>query len=370
MGLWWADGSCGIYTCKKKTKVESYTTFYQWYISNCDLDLLNKVRVLITRTYNVKTSLVKQIKPDCKLNYKLKINGGKSIKHIIDKYLNMFYYKNKHEKYKYGNKYIPIEILNSSIEIRESFLIGYYNGDGTGHSLSVIKKSMDVESKISCQSLYYLCRSLGYEVSINIRTDKPSVYKLIITKGYQTKDKNKIKKIINLGKTNNYVYDLQTENHHFQAGIGQMIIHNCDLIMLSLMNKQSDKIILVRDNTQTCPPTFNYVDISKLKSCIYKDISLEIQFNSDINRIIHDYIFICFLVGNDFIGHVHSLTIKDNGINVVIKCYIKTINKYKYIKEGLKGNLRFPLTPSLVRIKDIQIHKGGVKGEPSVPLKN
>jgi 5'-3' exonuclease len=119
---------------------------------------------------------------------------------------------------------------------------------------------------------------------------------------------------------------------------GKVIIYglDSDLIMLSLMNKHSDKIILVRDNTQTCPPTFNYVDISKLKSCIYKDISLEIQFNSDINRIIHDYIFICFLVGNDFIGHVPSLTIKDNGINVVIKCYIKTINKYKnyIIKNG------------------------------------
>jgi 5'-3' exonuclease len=129
---------------------------------------------------------------------------------------------------------------------------------------------------------------------------------------------------------------LNTLNASEQGNDGKVIIYglDADLIMLSLMNKQSDKIILVRDNKQT--NTFNYVDISKLKRCIYKDISLELKFNSDINRIIQDYIFICFLVGNDFIGNIPSLTIKDNGINVVIKCYIKTINKYKnyIIKNG------------------------------------
>jgi DNA gyrase/topoisomerase IV subunit B len=31
-----------------------------------------------------------------------------------------------------------------------------------------------------------------------------------------------------MGKTEQYVYDLETENHHFQAGIGQMIVHNTD----------------------------------------------------------------------------------------------------------------------------------------------
>ena len=35
-------------------------------------------------------------------------------------------------------------------------------------------------------------------------------------------------KIIDLGTTEQYVYDLETENHHFQAGIGQMIVHNTD----------------------------------------------------------------------------------------------------------------------------------------------
>jgi len=343
MGLWWADGSSGIYKYKNnKNKVKNgYMTNYQWYISNCDIELLKNAKTMILKIYNVNSTIFEDkshiLKPNRQKIYKLKINGGKSIQNIIDKYINMFYYKNKHLKYKNGNKYIPTQILNSNREIRESFLLGYYNGDGTGHSLNVVRKSMDVESKISCQSIYYLCKSLGYEVSINIRDDKPSVYKLLITKGYQTKDKNKIKKIINLGKTDKYVYDLQTSNHHFQAGIGQMIVHNCDLVFLSILHKYSDQIILIRDNTFNDTLTdvkkvIDFIDISCLKGYIYNDfndiIKLTKYGNSNIlkDKLIDDYIFICFLLGNDFLERLPSLYIKKNGIDTLMKAYS---NAYK-----------------------------------------
>ena len=77
---------------------------------------------------------------------------------------------------------------------------------------------MDVDSKISAQSLYYLCKSLGYEVSINHQERKLNVYTLNITKGTQQNNPNIIKKIFKLPhKDDTYVYDLETENHHFQA---------------------------------------------------------------------------------------------------------------------------------------------------------
>lgn len=335
MGLWWADGTCGIYKYKnKKNKVKDrYIYNYQWYISNCDLKLLNNAKNLIEKLYNVNSTIYedkpKMKNPNWQKLYKLRINGGKSIQNIIDKYINMFYYKNQHITYKNGNKYIPIEILNSSKDVRESFLLGYYNGDGTGHSLNVIRKSMDVESKISCQSIYYLCRSLGYEVSINIRNDKPSVYKLTITKGYQTKDKNKIKKIINLGKTDKYVYDLQTSNHHFQAGIGQMIVHNCDVIMLSLLNKHNNKIILIRDTDFGDIDSINYLNIHELKQYIYQDFKMKLNSDIDELNFINDYIVICFLLGNDFLDHLFCLHIKNGGVDIVLKAYIKA-----YVKNG------------------------------------
>jgi hypothetical protein len=355
MGLWWADGTCGVYKYKnKKNKVkDGYMYNYQWYISNCDLTLLNNAKILIEKLYNVDSTIFEDKHQITKINrqksYKLKINGGKLIQNIIDKYINMFYYKNQHIKYKNGNKYIPVEILNASRNVRESFLLGYYNGDGTGHSLNVIRKSMDVESKISCQSIYYLCRSLGYEVSINIRNDKPSVYKLLITKGYQTKDKNKIKKIINLGKTDKYVYDLQTSNHHFQAGIGQMIVHNCDLIMLSMINKFNDKIVLIRDTEFGEIDNISYVNIKQLKDYIFQDFKYKFKYETKqdffgtIDQFINDYILLTFLLGNDFLDHIFCLYIKNNSIDIVTKAYIKAYNGTPLVnkKEKLEEWINF-----------------------------
>jgi hypothetical protein len=355
MGLFWADGSCGIYNSKKNPDWKTY----QWYISNCDLKLLQNTKIKLEQCYNhlgINFTIIKNKhnnKDNCNRlhQYKLNANGGLKKLILVEKYIKMFYYKNKHSVFKNGNKYICKEILNANKNIRFSFFLGYYNGDGTGHSLNVISKSMDVESKISTQCIYYLCKSLGYEVSVNIRDDKPSVYKLTITKGYQVKQSNKIKKIKNLGKTNNYVYDLETDNHHFQSGIGDLIIHNCDLIMLSLLNKYSDNIILIRDTKFGELSEIDYLNIKQLKQYIFKDFNykfkyeLEQEYQGNITQFIDDYILLCFMLGNDFLDHLFCIKIRENGIDIILKAYIKAfsgeslVDKRKEFKEWI--NLKF-----------------------------
>lgn len=51
-----------------------------------------------------------------------------------------------------------------------------------------------------------------------------------------TVKENKIVSIDEVEHDECYVYDLQTENHHFQAGIGQIIVHNTDSVMVELTN--------------------------------------------------------------------------------------------------------------------------------------
>lgn len=41
-----------------------------------------------------------------------------------------------------------------------------------------------------------------------------------------------VKKICSLGQTDDWVYDLTTGNHHFHAGVGGMIVHNTDSVMV------------------------------------------------------------------------------------------------------------------------------------------
>lgn len=51
----------------------------------------------------------------------------------------------------------------------------------------------------------------------------------MITKGDET-----IVSIENLGSYDDYVYDLETSNHHFSAGIGRIVVHNTDSSMIDM----------------------------------------------------------------------------------------------------------------------------------------
>ena len=233
MGLFWADGTCKVYNWQYKHKPPNRPneyicnrTTYAWSICNTNLEYLNKAKTYIEKIYNYEFKIIKcdmTNSPYCKNDvYKLIINGGKTTQPIVDKYRALFYDE-------YSKKRVPVEILNSSKLIREEFFEGYYDGDGCKSSLRKNgSRYFDIDGKIGAHGIFLLCKSIGYSVSININPKKTKVYTLTITKGYQQDNPNRVKKIVDLGITEQYVYDLETENHHFQAGVGQMIVHNTD----------------------------------------------------------------------------------------------------------------------------------------------
>ena len=234
MGLFWADGTCGVYNWKYNKKPHNrpneYTfnrTSYCWSICNTNLDYLNKAKEYIHEIYDYEFKIIqcdvsKNKNSKTPVIYKLVLNGGKKSSSLIEKYRDLFYDDSK-------NKKIPVEILNSKKEIREEFFQGFYDGDGCKYSLNRNgSKFFDVNGKIGSHGLFLLCKSIGYSVSINVKPEKPKVYTLTLTKGYQQSDPFHVKKIIDLGITEQFVYDLETDNHHFQAGVGQMIVHNTD----------------------------------------------------------------------------------------------------------------------------------------------
>ena len=100
------------------------------------------------------------------------------------------------------------------------------------------------KSQISAANIVLLANSIGYKTSINTRIDKPDIYRITCTKKAQRKNPSVVKKIIDLNLvgdfTNKYVYDLTTENHHFAAGIGNMIVHNTDSIFFKFNLRDTD----------------------------------------------------------------------------------------------------------------------------------
>jgi DNA polymerase elongation subunit (family B) len=234
MGLFWSDGSCGIYEYDMKYNNREGTykgNKYSWAINNQNLDFLRKSKEGLEYVYpgytfkildTMKSSNVYKLVATCE-RY-----GG--IKELVLKYRKLFYDDHCKNADGYTYKSIPNCILNSDPETKSLFMEGYYAGDGDKDAHGYVR--FDNKGKIGSAALYHLQCELGYKTSLNTRSDKPDVYRITCTRGgkNQRKDATKIKKIVNLGKTQEYVYDLETANHHFSAGIGRMIVHNTDSI--------------------------------------------------------------------------------------------------------------------------------------------
>jgi 5'-3' exoribonuclease 2 len=98
--------------------------------------------------------------------------------------------------------------------------------------------------------------------------------------------------------------------------------------------KQSDTNDILRgDFFDDVAEDLNYVCIDTLKKCIDTTIYgllrdtryQDINFNSD-------FIFICYLLGNDFLPHLPSVNIKTGGLDFLIDCYT---NIYKFVNTNL-----------------------------------
>ena len=87
-------------------------------------------------------------------------------------------------------------------------------------------------------SLNYLCQSLGLKTCISMRDDKFNIFQMITVKNQNDETVNKIK---NLGKINDYVYDIETGTHDFNCGF-PLIVRNTDSFVSSVNTKILSKI--------------------------------------------------------------------------------------------------------------------------------
>lgn len=204
-GIFYADGSC------RKTNT--------WVINKQDIKLLERCMNIL-------------IKNEPNINFKIHVNklvakqktreSSGDIKNFVKKYRELFYDTRKYKK-------VPTIILNAPLKIRQSFFMGYYySGDQSKPALTITNKG-----SIGSAGLFYLMKSIGYQVSINTRKDKPETYKLTGSDPTQKMQiiPNAVKKIIDIkAEEGEYIYDIQTGNHHFSAGVGELVVHNSNYI--------------------------------------------------------------------------------------------------------------------------------------------
>lgn len=144
-----------------------------------------------------------------------------------------------------GINHVPIEIIHSKKSIKRAFIDGYITND-TKHKYMVKDglNSFDTRGKVNAQGLFYLLKCLGYNVSIDTATD-PDLYRLTYTYKKFQQNNIAIKKKEYLyttsnKKRNDYVYDLETTDGTFHAGIGELIVKNTDSIFINFHVKNKD----------------------------------------------------------------------------------------------------------------------------------
>jgi DNA polymerase elongation subunit (family B) len=216
MGFFFGDGSCGNYDCPSGKKSS-------WALNNSSMEIINKYLELCKNVYSDFNWVVM---PTLKSSgvYKIAPRSSKygHISEFVTKYRSLLYYGK--------SKIIPNEILNANYNIKLAFFNGLYDADGDKDKNGYIR--IDQKNQISAANICLLAQSIGFLTSINSRKDKNNIYRITMTKNKQRKNICAIKKMHEIEYTG-YVYDLTTENHHFAAGIGNMIVHNTDSVFFT-----------------------------------------------------------------------------------------------------------------------------------------
>ena len=97
---------------------------------------------------------------------------------------------------------------------------------------------------------------------------------------------------------------------------------DADLIMLCISHTEyCGNLYLYRET----PHFIRAITKSLEPNCTYYlDISKLIKYiQQDVNGMLHDYVFVCFMLGNDFLPHFPALSLRTTGMTTILTTYKK-----------------------------------------------
>lgn len=138
------------------------------------------------------------------------------------------------------------------------------------------------------------------------------------------------------GEGEHKIYQYIRDNNHHKEESTAIYGLDADLIMLTLNHlRNADKLYLFRETPhfirsfdKSLDPNVTYVmDMPLMAECLTDELNDgdDIENESQKQRMF-DYIFICFLLGNDFMPHFPALNIRTDGIDRIMSAYKQTLS--------------------------------------------
>lgn len=109
---------------------------------------------------------------------------------------------------------------------------------------------------------------------------------------------------------------------------------DADLIMLG-MSLNNNNIYILRENEYP-QKELHLVNISKLKLNLEKMMKCDEAKSYKRNQGVQDFVFMCFMVGNDFLPTIPSLAILEGGIEGLIDVYKNIFNDYGHLTRNTR----------------------------------
>lgn len=271
-----------IFESKKDPKIHDYSLFTleNYMIDTCITDLDELIQYV--NPNKLLFVAVDGVAPLAKINQQRK----RRYKAFLDTQI-----KNDIKK-KYGKK-INDDWTNASITPGTEFMEKLH--------VKLMEHLKILKTKLSCNIIYSSYHTVGegeHKIFEYIRANK-------------TQNKNKI------------VYGL-----------------DADLIFLSIASK-CNNITLIRENSEFDEhlqnEKFIFVSIDNIINCFNNYLISQLQNKSYELGIVEDYdkdyiddiVFICNLLGNDFLPHIPTIDIKKSGLDMLIDAYVNTKIKHK-----------------------------------------
>lgn len=253
-GFFIAEGTCGLFRFDKPYPHIKNS----WRIVNTDIQKLERAKKIMQESLALPTTIT-----DLRKNSRTyALVPRDNTKLLVDYFRSMCYRGNE--------KAIPQCILNANPVTKKAFIEGILAGDG--HIDANMLVTIDQIHKTVQAGLVSILEDLGLEYSLQIRSDKENVCRIRVIRDstdLRIKPADEIERIEEF-EIDGYVYDLETENHHFCGGIGNVLLHNTDSLFLKEPSNESvDKVVnWAKDNLGVdleIDKEYRYVVFSQLK---------------------------------------------------------------------------------------------------------